>query len=294
LGADFVAQSFVRRAEDVAELRERLGTDGPAIIAKIETRQAVDAFARILEVADGVMVARGDLGVELPFEEVPLIQKQLTRAALERGIPSIVATQMLESMTSSPRPTRAEASDVANAIFDGADAIMLSGETAIGAYPLLAAEAAVRIARACDDRGAMLLPRASATDASHGGGNQALAIAAVALADADPGITGIVCYTRSGRTAAILSSLRPRAPVFAFTPNPAVAGRLALTHGVVPRLCPPTTDDIEPPAFLLQLLVGSGLVSGGAPVVLVVSTIQPATGPNVLAVHRVPASQQRD
>jgi pyruvate kinase len=197
-------------------------------------------------------------------------------------------------MTSSPRPTRAEASDVANAIFDGADAIMLSGETAIGAYPLLAAEAAVRIARVCDDRGATLLPRADAAPHGPARGNQALAIAAVALADADEGITGIACYTRSGRTAMILSSLRPRVPVYAFTAEATVAARLALLHGVVPRLCPPPTPEIDPPAFLLERLAGSGLVAAGARVVLVASTTEPATGPNVLAVHRVPASPNGD
>ncbi len=153
LAADLVAQSFVRRADDVEALRRLLGADGPSIVAKIETRAAVDDFDRILSAADAVMIARGDMGVELAYEEVPIIQKQLVRRALDRGVPSIVATQMLESMITSPRPTRAEASDVANAVFDGADAIMLSGETAIGAYPVLAAEAAARICRLCEERG---------------------------------------------------------------------------------------------------------------------------------------------
>ena len=145
-----------------------LGPDGPQIVAKIETRPAVESFDAILDVVDAVMIARGDLGVEMPYEEVPLIQKQLVRRALDRGIPSIVATQMLESMTSSPRPTRAEASDVANAVFDGADAIMLSGETAIGAYPVLAAEAAARIASRSEVGGASHLPAGMAPSASDG------------------------------------------------------------------------------------------------------------------------------
>ncbi len=179
IGASYVGLSFVRSADDVVELRRLLGTDGPAIVAKIETRPAVESFDAILDVADAVMIARGDLGVEMPYEEVPLIQKQLVRRALDRGVPSIVATQMLESMTAAPRPTRAEASDVANAVFDGADAIMLSGETAIGAYPVEAAEAAVRIASLCEIQGAAYLPdgmsRPPGTDA------EALAYAAVAL-----------------------------------------------------------------------------------------------------------------
>ena len=207
IGANYVGLSFVRSADDVVELRRLLGTDGPAIVAKIETRPAVDSFDAILDVADAVMIARGDLGVEMPYEEVPLIQKQLVRRALDHGVPSIVATQMLESMTAAPRPTRAEASDVANAVFDGADAIMLSGETAIGAYPVQAAEAAARIASLCEIQGAAYLPdgmsRPPGTDA------EALAYAAVALTSAHTGIEAIGCYTRTGRTARLLSSLRP-------------------------------------------------------------------------------------
>jgi pyruvate kinase len=158
LGATFVGQSFVRAPADVLELRAALGPDGPRIVAKIETRPAVESLDGILDVADAVMIARGDLGVEVPFEEVPVIQKQLVRQALGRGVPSIVATQMLESMITAPRPTRAEASDVANAVFDGADAIMLSGETAIGAYPVEAASAAIRIVLHCEREGTAFLP----------------------------------------------------------------------------------------------------------------------------------------
>jgi pyruvate kinase len=150
VGADAVGQSFVRSAVDITDLRAALGPGGPAIVAKIETRPAVEAIEALLAVADALMVARGDLGVELPFEDVPIVQKRLVRLANAVGRPVIVATQMLESMISVPRPTRAEASDVANAVLDGADAVMLSAETAIGAYPVLAVEAAVRIARAAE------------------------------------------------------------------------------------------------------------------------------------------------
>jgi pyruvate kinase len=286
LGADLVAQSFVRCAEDVATLRELLGADGPPIVAKIETRAAVDDFDRILGVADAVMIARGDMGVELPYEEVPIIQKQLVRRALDRGIPSIVATQMLESMISSPRPTRAEASDVANAVFDGADAIMLSGETAIGAYPVLAAEAAARICRLCEQRGSEHLaqgaPPASDTDA------RALAYAAVTLANAESAIAGIACYTRTGSTARILASLRPRVPIFAFSPDPAVVTRLALVHGVVGRTCTPETGTADRLGLMAWLLGESRSMAAGAAVVLVASTAAAGSGPNLLEVHRIP------
>jgi pyruvate kinase len=286
LGADYIAQSFVRRASDLRALRELLGLAAPPIVAKIETRSAIDDFDAILGVADVVMIARGDLGVELPYEEVPIIQKQLVRHALDRGVPSIVATQMLESMISSPRPTRAEASDVANAVFDGADAIMLSGETAIGAYPILAAEAAVRICRLCEERGAEhLAPGAPAPAETDAG---ALAFAAVALARAESEIAGIACYTRTGRTARLLSSLRPRVPVFAFSPDPAVVNRLALIHGVSARTCVPPEDPGGRLGLMAWLLGEERAVPAGSPVVLVASTAAPGTGPNVLEVHRVP------
>ena len=219
------------------------GPTGPPIVAKIETRPAVDDFDAICDVADAVMIARGDLGVELPYEEVPILQKQLVRRALDRGVPTIVATQMLESMIASPRPTRAEASDVANAIFDGADAIMLSAETAIGAHPVLAAEAATRIARlvrgareptTCPPerrRARRPMPTRSP-------------IAAVALATADRDVAAIACYTRSGRTA--------RHPLRRFgracrswpsRPDPVVVRRLgAGPRRRVARSCVPPTD----------------------------------------------------
>ena len=285
LGADFVAQSFVRSADDVGQLRELLGDDGPPIVAKIETRLAVDDFDAICATADAVMVARGDLGVELPFEEVPIIQKELVRRALDRGVAVIVATQMLESMTTSPRPTRAEASDVANAIFDGADAVMLSAETAIGSHPVLATQAMTRIARLCQERGAAYLPAgmppSAETDAD------ALAFAAVALAGADADVEAIACYTRTGRTARILSSLRPRVPILAYSPDPRVHRRLALVHGVTARPCLPPPE-VSGRLGLMAWLTGEDpSLAHGAAVVLVASTAEPGTGPNLLEVHRV-------
>jgi pyruvate kinase len=195
---------------------------------------------------------------------------------------------MLESMTAAPRPTRAEASDVANAVFDGADAMMLSGETAIGDHPILAAEAAVRIAAECEARGAAYLPRGmSRSPASDA---EAVAYAAVALTSARTGIAAIGCYTRTGRTARILSSLRPGVPIIAFSPDPEVLCRLALVHGVVP--CPsPALDTTDRIAAVGRSLGESGLVADGATVVLVSSLAAPGSGPDLLAVDRVGASR---
>jgi pyruvate kinase len=286
LGVDLVAQSFVRRAEDVAELRELLPADGPLVVAKIETRPAIDAFDEILGLADAVMIARGDLGVELPYELVPILQKRLVRRALDRGIPSIVATQMLESMVSAPRPTRAEASDVANAVFDGADAIMLSGETAIGAHPVLAAEAATRIVRFCEREGRDHFAPGAPAQAENDAG--ALAVAAATIASSERDVSAIACYTRSGRSARAIASLRPPVPILAFSPDPAVVRRLALVHGVHPRSCVPPADVKERIEMMAWLLAEDGSLPAGASVVLVASTATPGSGPNVLELHRIP------
>jgi pyruvate kinase len=284
MGATYVGQSFVRGAQDIVELRRLLGTDGPRIVAKIETRPAVESFDAILDVTDAVMIARGDLGVELPYEQVPLIQKQLVGRALERGVPTIVATQMLESMIVAPRPTRAEASDVANAVFDGVDAIMLSGETAIGAHPLEAAEAAARIASLCEVEGAAYLP--SGMSRPPGTDTGALAYAAVTLVATHAEIAAIACYTRTGRTARILASLRPRVPVIAFSPDPEVGSRLALINGVVPQLSV-ALDESDRLGHLNGLLGEARLLSDGATVVLVSSTATPGSAPNLLGIQRV-------
>jgi pyruvate kinase len=286
LGATFIGQSFVRSAEDVLELRRLIGRDGPGIVAKIETRPAVESFDAILRVADAVMIARGDLGVEVPYEEVPLIQKQLVRRALDRGVPSIVATQMLESMIAAPRPTRAEASDIANAVFDGADALMLSGETAIGAHPVEAVAAAARIAAHCEAQGAAYL--AGGAERPPRSDIGAFAYAAVALATTNTGIEAIACYTRSGRTARILSSLRPDVPVIAFSPDADVVDRLVLASGVVPRLCPPL-DASDRLGQLARLLGAARVLPEGSDAVLVSSTDLPGSAPNVLGVQRVVA-----
>ena len=287
LGVDYIALSFVREARDVLELRDLLGPDGPPIVAKIETRSAIDRFDEILGVVDAVMVARGDMGVELPYEEVPIIQKQLVRRALDRGVPSIVATQMLESMITSPRPTRAEASDVANAVFDGADAIMLSGETAIGRFPVLAAEAAARISVLCEQRGAEHLAAGAAREIESDAGG--IAYAAVALASAEDEVGGIACYTRTGRTARLLASLRPRVPIFAFSPDPQVVARLTLLHGVVPLTCVPPDDSSTRLQLMAWLLREANVFPVGTALVLVASTAEPGSGTTALELHRLRA-----
>jgi pyruvate kinase len=287
LRPDYAGQSFVRSASDVRTLRARLPAE-IRIVAKIETRPALDDIEAILEAADGIMVARGDLGVELPFEQVPLAQKDVVRAALMAGKPSIVATQMLESMVKAPRPTRAEASDVANAIIDGADAVMLSGETAIGEFPLESIRAAVRIAERTDAYMAPTRPPAGTPTFGADVDARALAVAAVAMADTDPAVVGLACYTHSGRTPRRLASLRPGVPIVAFTPTPACARSLTLQRGVHSVVMDVEPDD---PISISQAVIralkqgvgGLGLQPDDA-IVMVQTSVR--GGPNALELLR--------
>jgi pyruvate kinase len=247
LGVDYIGISFVRRPEDVTQLRT-LVPKRVKLIAKIEKDTALDNLAGILDAADGVMVARGDLGVELPFEEVPLVQKQLIREANLRGKPVITATQMLESMVHAPRPTRAEASDVANAILDGTDAVMLSAETAVGEYALEAVQAMDRIAREVERqrRGRspafdLAVGRRSNGDAlrlqPRGGARTEDAIAVAVCAAAELLDTRVIaCFTSSGFTARTVAAYRPSVPIVAVTPEPDTFRALALVWGVAPVL----------------------------------------------------------
>ncbi|MBJ7485528.1 pyruvate kinase [Brevundimonas sp.] len=234
IGVDWVALSFVQKAEDMAELK-RLVNGQAACLAKIEKPQALADLGAIMDYSDGVMVARGDLGVELDPEEVPVAQKMIIRAARQRGIPVIVATQMLESMTSSPAPTRAEASDVANAVYEGADALMLSAETASGDYPLESVGIMSRIIERVEKD--PLWP--SLMDAEHAGMDDidADALVAAARKAAEAQSTAcIVVFTSLGGTARRMSRERPLQPVLALTPNPNTARRLALVWGLETRL----------------------------------------------------------
>ncbi|HEX5937426.1 MAG TPA: pyruvate kinase [Actinomycetota bacterium] len=285
LGVDLVAQSFVRDPDDVAQLRDAMGDRAVPIVAKIETRPAVEGFERILEVADAAMVARGDLGVELPLEEIPLVQKGLLRAARIAGRPVIVATQMLESMIRSPRPTRAEANDVATAVLDGADAIMLSGETAIGDHPFESASVAIRIATAVESRGAEY--RAAQPRCQHAGEAAAVAHAAASIVEGDPDVVAITCYTTTGRTAALLSSERPRVPIHAFIPDAEVRRANGLLWGVDAHAAerPPDTDGMI--AMMDERLRGAGLAEEGRIVVMAASMPAGRTTTNMLKMHQV-------
>jgi len=256
---DYIALSFVRRPDDLLEAKRLIAdalraTPAPPdqprlpeglhptayaaeatipVIAKLEKPEAVAPIERldaILAAADGVMVARGDLGVELPLEQVPMIQKQVIARASAYGLPVITATQMLESMVNSPRPTRAEASDVANAILDGTDAVMLSAETAVGAYPVEAVQVMARIALATEAASRFVAPHRERASDAHAVSNAAHTLAREA------GAKLIVVFTRTGASAQLISKERPSMPIVAFTPSETVYRRLALWWGVIPRL----------------------------------------------------------
>ncbi|GIX14813.1 MAG: pyruvate kinase [Paracoccaceae bacterium] len=230
LGVDWIALSFVQRPEDVAEARELV--DGRArIIAKIEKPAAVQKFEAILAEADAIMVARGDLGVELPVQSVPTIQKRLIRHCRAVGKPVIVATQMLESMIAAPVPTRAEVSDVATAIYEGADAVMLSGESAAGKYPVEAVTTMNAVAEAVEEDGTWReLIEASRSPAQHGV-RDAIVVAARAIAETTD-VRAIACFTHSGSTAQLVSREKPQVPILALTPKRSTARRLTLVWGV--------------------------------------------------------------
>jgi pyruvate kinase len=235
-GVDYVAISFVRQAADVLRVREAIREQGAEVpvIAKLEKAEAIEALDAILEVADGIMVARGDMGVEMSPERVPVLQKEIIRAANCAGVPVITATQMLESMIDAAQPTRAEVSDVANAILDGSDAVMLSGETAIGKYPIRTIRMMARIAESVEDRGVahqkelqeylfdelMSVP-------------QGIAAAVSALTRTLP-MAAVCVVTRSGSTARLVSRYRPHLPILAFTPLESTYQRLSLLWGVTP------------------------------------------------------------
>jgi pyruvate kinase len=286
LGVDHVAQSFVRRAQDITTLRGLLGDHPPPIVAKIETRPAIDDFDAILEVVDAVMIARGDLGLEVPLERVPRIQKEVTWRARALGVPVIVATQVLESMRTESRPTRAEVSDAANAVNDGVDAIMLAGETAAGAFPVKAVQTLDVIIREAEALPASLQVPLEAGRIL-GGHGRAICEAAVTLADrGDAG--AIVAVTRGGHTARLLAALRPRAPIFAATDNPEMSRQLAMSWGVVPVLTSLDGDVTTATTRIGETLVERGIIPAGSVIVMVGVAPELARGPsNFLKLQRV-------
>ena len=273
LGVDMVAVSFVQTAADLRQARQLMSEAGAPdvpVVAKLERPQALEHLDEILAASDAVMVARGDLGLEMPLERVPRAQKEITRAARQHRIPVIVATQVLESMTSEARPTRAEVNDAANAVEDGVDAIMLAGETAAGAYPARAVLTLDAIIRDAESSLVVDIPtqRRAADDGRPQDHAQALCEAAVTLANRGDA-QAIVAVTRGGGTARRLSALRPRAPIFATTDHDSTARRLALYWGVMP-VCTDIGENLDAAGMIVgQQLVARGLVGAGAVVVLV-------------------------
>jgi pyruvate kinase len=266
---DFIAASFIRRAADVLDIRYLVEKNKAEaqIIAKIENFEGVENFTEILQVADGIMIARGDLGVEIPAEDVPLVQKNLIAACNLAGKPVITATQMLDSMVRYPRPTRAEASDVANAIFDGTDAVMLSGETAIGAFPREAAETMARITQRTEEALEYRELLGNFDRVIHHTVTDAIGHATCRAAQ-DLEAAAIISATQSGYTARMVSKYKPRAPIIAVTPSEKVATALTLTWGVYPLLCPPTasTDEIFDTA--VKVALEAGLIHNGDLIIL--------------------------
>jgi pyruvate kinase len=285
-GVDFIGLSFVQRAEDVAEARALAG--GRAwIMTKLEKPQALENLDSILAVSDAVMVARGDLGVELPPEEVPLAQKRIVRAARQLGLPVVVATQMLESMINAPSPTRAEASDVATAVFDGADAVMLSAETAAGQYPYEAVNMMDRIvARVEQDPGWQDLIAAGRMPPEHLV-SDAIAAAACQVAETI-GARAVVAFTTSGSTAKRIARQRPACPVLGLTPDTAIARRMAVVWGVHALVTGPTGTMTDTVARAAKLARQEGFAGSGETIVVVAGVPMGQTGTtNALRVTEV-------
>ncbi|HEV2087603.1 MAG TPA: pyruvate kinase, partial [Cryptosporangiaceae bacterium] len=285
LGVDLVALSFVRSPEDIKlahQVMDEVGRRTP-VLAKLEKPEAVDHLEQIVLAFDGVMVARGDLGVELPLEQVPLVQKRAVQLARENARPVIVATQMLESMIDYSRPTRAEASDVANAVLDGADALMLSGETSVGRYPVLAAATMARIIESVE-QSEPTVPPLQHSPRTQGG---AIAVAAKQIGEVI-GAKALVAFTLTGDTVRRLSRLHSRLPLLAFTPLPSVRSQLALVWGVETFLSPAVAHTDEMVDQVDSLLQEAGRVTRGDSVVVVAGSPPNTPGStNALRVHQI-------
>ncbi|MEY4409076.1 MAG: pyruvate kinase [Actinomycetota bacterium] len=286
LGADMIALSFVRNAKDIVRVHEIMAEEGRfvPVIAKIEKPQAVAALEEIIDAFDGVMVARGDLGVELPLEQVPLVQKRAVELSRRWAKPVIVATQMLESMISASRPTRAETSDVANAVLDGADALMLSGETSVGEFPVETVKVMAKIIESTEENGLERIPELGTKPHTHSG---AVVLAAMEIAEL-LGSKYVCVFTESGDTLRRVSRLRSRVPVLAFTPNAEVRRKLALVWGATTFLVDKVkhTDDMIKQVD--EIVLSSGKCRVGDEVVIVAGSPPGIPGStNSLRVHRV-------
>ena len=291
-GADFIALSFVRNAADYDRVRQIMEEEGRVapVIAKIEKPQAVENLAEIVQAFDGIMVARGDLGVELPLEQVPLVQKRAVELARRNAKPVIVATQVLESMTTNPRPTRAEASDCANAVLDGADAVMLSGETSVGDYPIETVRTMARIIEATEQLGRERIAPLGSTPHTRGG---AITRAAAEIGERI-GVKYLVTFTQSGDSARRMSRLRSPIPLLAFTPVESVRNVLSLSWGTQTYQVPQVASTDEMVDQVDKTLQAQGLaetgdyvvVVSGAPVGVVGST-------NSIVVHKIGDESER-
>lgn len=285
-GADIIALSFVRNAEDVTRVHEIMAEEGRKVpvIAKIEKPQAVDALEGIIDAFDGIMVARGDLGVELPLEAVPIVQKRAVELCRRMAKPVIVATQMLETMIENPVPTRAETSDVANAVLDGADAVMLSGETSVGAYPVTVVETMARIIESTEEHGLDRILPIKTKPRTQGG---IITLAANEVAEFVE--AKFICiFTESGDTARRMSRLRPAIPMMAFTVEPAIRRRMALTWGVRSTL---VEHVAHTDLMFLQVddfFLGNGLAEEGDKVVVISGSPPGIIGStNDIRVHKI-------
>lgn len=286
LGADLIALSFVRSADDIVRVHEIMAEEGRKIpvIAKIEKPQAVDNLESIIDAFDGIMVARGDLGVELPLEAVPIVQKRAVELCRRMAKPVIVATQMLESMISSPRPTRAETSDVANAVLDGTDAVMLSGETSVGEFPVITVQTMARIIESTEEHGLERIPPLGVKPRTQGG---AITLAAAEVADFVE--AKFLCvFTQSGDSARRMARLRSSIPMLAFTPEPGILRRMALTWGIQSFLVDLVTHTDAMYKQVDEILIAKGLAEVGDKVVVISGSPPGITGStNDLRVHRI-------
>ena len=286
VGADFIALSFVRSAKDVLDVHRIMDQVGKRIpvIAKIEKPQAVDNLEEIVDVFDGIMVARGDLGVELPIEDVPMVQKRCITLARESAKPVIVATQMLDSMISNSRPTRAEATDCANAVLDGADALMLSGETSVGQFPIEAVQTMARIIEKTESDALHLISALKHNPRTKGG---AITKAAVDVGQII-GAKYLVAFTQSGDSARRMSRLRSAIPIIACTPDSGTYNRLALSWGIEPLIVTVVTTTDQMVKQVDSILIESSRVYEGEHVMIVAGSPPGIPGStNAMRVHRI-------